>query len=97
MKYYSKWAFTLVEVLVSLAIFAIIMISVITIYINSSQIAINADLNRMMQENIKNSIEQISEDIRKNGVSGVTDYPVDTHCCSTPVRCAVRDCSSQHR
>lgn len=78
MKYYSKWAFTLVEVMISLAIFAIIMISVITIYLNSAQITLNADLNRMMQENIKNSIEQISEDVRKNWISDVsTSFPDD--------------------
>jgi prepilin-type N-terminal cleavage/methylation domain-containing protein len=66
MRKIQKSAFTLVEIMVSLVIFAIIMVSVMTIYIQSAQISTNADMNRIMQENIKNTVEQISEDVRKN-------------------------------
>ncbi len=68
----KKSAFTLIEMVVSITIFSIIMISVMTIYIISSDISIKADINRVMQENIKSVVEHISEDVRKNKIEWVT-------------------------
>jgi prepilin-type N-terminal cleavage/methylation domain-containing protein len=59
-------AFTLVEILVSLTIFSIIVTSIIWIYITSSDIIVKSDINRKMQENLKNVSSEIAEDIRKN-------------------------------
>jgi type II secretory pathway pseudopilin PulG len=59
-------AFTLIEVVVSITIFSMVIISVIWIYITSSDILVKSDINRKMQENLKNVTNQISEDIRKN-------------------------------
>jgi prepilin-type N-terminal cleavage/methylation domain-containing protein len=59
-------AFTLIEVVVSITIFSIVIVSIIWIYITSSDILIKSDINRKMQENIKNVSTEISEDIRKN-------------------------------
>jgi prepilin-type N-terminal cleavage/methylation domain-containing protein len=59
-------AFTLIEVLVSITIFSIMMISVISIYIISTDITLKSDINRIMQENLKNVSNKIAEDIRKN-------------------------------
>lgn len=61
-------AFTLVEVLVSITIFWIMSISIIWIYIISTNITLKSDINRVMQENLKNVSSKISEDIRKNGI-----------------------------
>jgi prepilin-type N-terminal cleavage/methylation domain-containing protein len=61
-------AFTLIEVIVSITIFSIMMISIIWIYITSSDITMKSDINRMMQENLKNVSNTIAEDIRKNGI-----------------------------
>ncbi len=75
MKYtytHNPW-FTLIELLVSITIFSIIMVSVITIFIFSSNLAAKVDINRAMQENIKNAVETIAEDIRKNGIVWVSD------------------------
>ncbi|MGB2110726.1 MAG: PilW family protein [Patescibacteria group bacterium] len=65
MKQNFKKAFTVIEVLVAVTILSIIMISVMQIYISSSDISLKTDINRSMQENIKNAIETIAEDIRK--------------------------------
>lgn len=74
MKYtykHNSW-FTLIELLVSITIFSIIMVSVITIFIFSSNLAAKVDINRAMQENIKNAVETIAEDVRQNGIVGLS-------------------------
>ena len=69
--------FTLIEVLVSITIFSIIMISVITIFIFSSNLSAKVDINRAMQENIKNAVETMAEDIRKYWIQWISDAPSD--------------------
>lgn len=72
-KYISKKiAFTLIEVLVSITIFWIMSISIIWIYITSSDVTLKSDINRMMQENLKNVSNTIAEDIRKNWIDWVS-------------------------
>ena len=66
-------AFTLIEVIVSVSIFSIIMISIIAIYIVSSDTSIKSDINRAMQENLKSVITEMSEDIIKNWILWVSD------------------------
>ncbi|NCO31344.1 hypothetical protein GW891_00475 [bacterium] len=61
-------AFTLVEVVVSITIFSIMMISIISIYILSSDTSLKSDINRAMHENMKSVTTEISEDIMKNGI-----------------------------
>ncbi len=63
MKNLRKNAFTLVEIIVAVTIFSIITISIISIFINTSQISAKIDINRLMQENSKNIIETIAEDL----------------------------------
>jgi hypothetical protein len=46
-------------------IFGIMMISVMSIFLFSSQMSSRVEINRVMQENIKNVIEDISENVRK--------------------------------
>jgi prepilin-type N-terminal cleavage/methylation domain-containing protein len=64
----NKTAFTLLEILVALTIFSIFMVSMIMIYASSANIDRKIDINRAMQENSKNIIETIAEDIRINGI-----------------------------
>jgi prepilin-type N-terminal cleavage/methylation domain-containing protein len=59
--------FTLIEILVSITILSIILISVFSVYISSTQISLKTDITRALQQNVKSSVEKISEDIRKNG------------------------------
>jgi prepilin-type N-terminal cleavage/methylation domain-containing protein len=59
-------AFTLVELLVSMSIFSIILVSITATYITSSDITNKSDINRIMQENIKSVSNNIMEDIRAN-------------------------------
>ncbi|QFR38766.1 type II secretion system protein [Candidatus Gracilibacteria bacterium 28_42_T64] len=68
-----KKGFTLIEIIVSMAILSIIMVSVITIYISSSDVALKTDINRMMQENIKNVVTHISEDVRSSQIVGTNN------------------------
>jgi prepilin-type N-terminal cleavage/methylation domain-containing protein len=76
MKYSKKhiYAFTLIELLVSMTIFSIIMVSVIAIFLFSSQMSTRVELNRTMQENIKNSFEDIAEAVRKDNIIGVRNF-----------------------
>jgi len=50
----------------------IVIISITAIFLISTDISKKADINRMMQENTKNAIEIITEDIRKNGISAIS-------------------------
>ena len=58
------------------------MISITTIFISSSDISNKAEINRAMQENIKNVIETIAEDIRQNGIESVTNEALS---CDLPI------------
>lgn len=71
------YAFTLVEVLVSITIFSIMFISIIWIYFITTDISMKSDINRMMYENIKNLSTKISEDIKKNWINW-TSFWADT-------------------
>lgn len=66
--------FTLIELIVAISIFAILMISVLSIFLFSSQMSIRVELNRSMQENIKNVVEDITENIRKWWVAWLKDF-----------------------
>lgn len=66
-KYKCTLWFTLIEILVSITILSIILISVFEIYITSTDINLKTDITRAVQQNIKSSVEKIAEDIRKNG------------------------------
>jgi len=59
----------LIEVIVSSTILSLILVSVLTIFNVSSRMSLTADINRAMQENVKNIVEQIAEDIRNNGIN----------------------------
>ncbi len=76
-------AFTLIEVLISITILSIVMITILMVYVIASDIAIKADINRLMQENIKTAVEQIADDIRKNGITWVAINIPDTNCSSS--------------
>ena len=67
MKNLKKW-FTLVEILVAVTIFTIIMMSVMSVYITSTKTSYNAEINRAIQENVKNIVTTLSEEIYKNKI-----------------------------
>lgn len=68
MKNLSRKWFTLVEILVALTIFSLIMVSVMSVFIISSDTTYNSEINRWLQENVKNVILDISEEIMANGI-----------------------------
>lgn len=78
MKKNYKKAFTLVEILVALTIFSIIMISVMSIYLVSSETTYNSDINRAMQENVKIVSLDLSENIIKSWISWVANDSLST-------------------
>jgi hypothetical protein len=45
------------------------MISVMSVYMISSETTYNSEIDRAMHENVKNIVMEISEDITKNGIS----------------------------
>ncbi len=68
MKKNNTW-FTLIELIVSVSILSIIMISVFMIFALSADLNNKTDISRAMQENVKNIVETIAEDVRKQGKS----------------------------
>lgn len=68
----NKIAFTLIEIIVAVSIFSIIMISIMSVYFTANDITYKSDINRTMQENVKNVVLNISEDIMKNGIDWVS-------------------------
>lgn len=71
MKKINKKAFTLVEIMVAVSIFSVILISVMGVYIATTQTSYKADADKIVHENIKNIVSDISETIIKNGISWV--------------------------
>ncbi len=76
----NKKAFTLIEIIVALTIFSIFMVSMIMIYASSANLWYKVDLNRAMQENTKNIVETIAEDVRKNWIDWVSKTIVWDSC-----------------
>ena len=68
-KWLYKKAFTLIEVIVSITILSMILVSVFAVFFLASDLSNKADVNRLMQEKIKNIVETISEDVRKNWIN----------------------------
>lgn len=61
----STRAFTLIELVVSITILSVIMLSVFMIYSNLIQINKRLEALRIVQENIRNITEQIASDVRE--------------------------------
>ena len=59
-------AFTLIEIIVSITILSIVMVSVFAIFFLVSDLSNKTDINRLIQENVKTITETIAEDIRIN-------------------------------
>lgn len=75
----QKW-FTLIEVIVSISILSIIMISVFTIFSLSADLNNKTDISRALQENIKNIEQIITEDIKKNNITWVNNDIINSTC-----------------
>lgn len=80
MKYSKEW-FTLIEIIVTLTIISVVMVSIFTIFMLSNDINNKTDVSRALQENIKNIVENISEDVRINGIEWVKN-PSDLEWCN---------------
>lgn len=61
----SHDAFTLIELIVSITILSVILLSVFEIYSNILQINKRLEVMRIVQENIRNITEQIAGDVRE--------------------------------
>lgn len=75
-----KNAFTLIELTVSITILSIIMISIFTIFQLTTQLNNKTEISRALQENSKNVVELIAEDIRLQWVTGVNSDPFNPWC-----------------
>ncbi len=75
MKQYNKTSlwFTLIEVVVSVAIMGVILVAIMGMFFSMSWVAHKTDINRKLQWNIKNAIEIMAEDIRNNGIASECD------------------------
>ena len=75
----NKKAFTLVEIMIAVTIFMIVMVSVMQIFGISSHLTNKIDINRQMQENIKNLTETISNDVRNYWISWLKNNKTDSY------------------
>lgn len=57
-------AFTLVEMMVSMTIFSLIMVSVFTVFIYNTTMSAKVEIERSMQENVKSVLDTLREDIQ---------------------------------
>lgn len=71
MKKNLSW-FTLVELIVSITIFSFMMVSIFSVFFIASDLNNKIDVSRSMQENVKNIVEILAEDLRKNSTSWVS-------------------------
>ena len=78
MKNNLKSWFTLIELIVSISILSLIMVSIFTIFSLATDANNKTDISRSMQENIKNIVENISEDVRVNGLTGLSNDILST-------------------
>jgi len=74
MKKNNLSAFTLIELVVSITVLSIIMISVFYIFVLSADLNNKTDISRSMQENVKNIVDFISEDVRKHVIEWVNMF-----------------------
>lgn len=80
MKNNLKSWFTLIELIVSISILGIIMVSIFTIFQLASEANNKTDISRAMQENIKNIVETIAEDVRVNNISWLNSDVTNSSC-----------------
>lgn len=73
-------AFTLIEVIVSITIFSIMIVSIIFIYVSWTDITLKSDINRSLHENLKIVSNTIAEDIRKNWIQWVSSNSSTPDC-----------------
>lgn len=70
----TTW-FTLIEILVSMTILSVMMVSVIMIYVHVLDVAAKYYITIEMRNNIKSVVEDIAEEVRKNDIVWVkSDY-----------------------
>lgn len=72
MKKIWKKAFTLVEIMVAVTIFWMVMLSVMGIYIVSTESTYKSEVNRIVHENVKNIITDLNNVILKEGINWVS-------------------------
>lgn len=77
---HKKSWFTLIELIVSITILWIIMSSIFAIFQLSASLNSKIDISRSMQENSKNIIELISEDIKTNTLSWINNDILNPNC-----------------
>ncbi len=58
-------AFTLIELVVSITILSVVLLSIFMIYSNLIQVNRRLEVIRIVQENIRNVTEQMASDIRE--------------------------------
>ncbi len=83
---YKAWAFTLIEVIITLTILALIFTSVMSVFLYYTTMWSRVETNRLLQSNIKTIIEHIREDIRTNAIK-IEDADENGFCISSDAHC----------
>lgn len=65
----ARLGFTLIEIIVSLTILSIVLISVFQIYSNIIVMSKRLELGRSLQQNARSIVETIARDVREGGIA----------------------------
>lgn len=68
-KYKANVWFTLIEVIITLTILALVFTSVMSVFLYYSTLWAKVEANRVLQSNIKVVVEHITQDIKDNGIN----------------------------
>lgn len=63
---FSQYAFTLPELLISVAIFAVVAVIVSSLYVDSFRLTGSANLQNQVYEDARYIMQKIAEEVRKN-------------------------------
>lgn len=79
----STSGFTIVELVIAMAIFSVMSLAIISTYIQTTNIGQKMRLTRELSESAREITEKIADDVRKNGID-ITDSHYDDHGTTSP-------------
>ncbi|MFZ2256462.1 MAG: prepilin-type N-terminal cleavage/methylation domain-containing protein [Patescibacteria group bacterium] len=70
----SRSGFTLIELMIAMAIFAVMSVMIMSIYINTTNTSRKLNATRQLSETAREITERISQDVREKGIDMVTEF-----------------------
>jgi len=89
----NKVGFTLIEVLVSMAIFTLLVFAVAAIYISFNNTQVRTTVSQQLLNNSQYALDLMARDIRNNTI---VDYSIDADKCNTLIHTAANELVFNH-